>query len=79
VGKTPHCHSRSKGFKSFSMYKNGQVLDGYPGQQIPYTAQPHWVHCKSHKYLAFIDNDGKWRAFYAGKELPEVSSVFATE
>jgi hypothetical protein len=61
------------------MYKNSQILDDYPVQQLPDITQPHWVQCKSRRYLAFIDNDGKWRAFYTGKELPEVVSVFVTD
>jgi hypothetical protein len=42
----------------------------------PKIGQVYWVQCKNHRIRATMDKDGKWRALYDQREMPEVISFF---
>jgi hypothetical protein len=57
--------------------KDKNFGDCHPVRQFLEIGHPYWVQCKNIRCLAVVDKEGKWKASYSGKELPDVINVFS--
>ena len=55
---------------------NQDLIERAQDHLKPKIGQVCWVQCKNHRTRATMDKDGKWRALYDQRELPEVISFF---
>ena len=57
------------------MNEQAQNLDGLIlAKRLP-TNEQQWVHCNGYRCLAYLDHDGKWRAYSTGLLLLGVDVV----